>query len=162
MKEELPEYLTMLDFQLPLENSLSRLEEGVYLNDIIINFMLRVFEKAAVSDDLCDKVTFMNSYFYTHLSEPSQHSDEKMLRILRKKLTRETCFIVIPINLLKENHWSLAIISNLNLSLNKEETDLDINTPAIIYLDSMFKISSETLQVLQRVVRLSEIVFPKQ
>jgi Ulp1 family protease len=92
-------------------------------------------------------------------ADPIKFDDDRIIRILKKRMKPETEFVLIPMNI-NANHWALAIIINVNLSLKPEDTLLTLNdvkgrpTPCFLYLDSLFKINEETRQALNRACHL--------
>ena len=64
-----------------------------------------------------ESILIMNTYFYTQLADPRRFPDDRVLKLLKKKLTPKIKYIVIPINLEEKQHWSLAIIANVNLNM---------------------------------------------
>lgn len=110
------------------------LDEGTYLNDVIIDFYLKYICENIMSQEQRNKTYIFNSYFYKRLTQKtSNKSDPAVTHAQVKKWTRgvdifEKDFIIIPIN--EHCHWYLAIICfhgqpliKLNLNEKEEEED---------------------------------------
>ena len=59
----------------------------------------------------------MNTFLYPQLVNADRYDDTKIARFLKKRVKPSTQYLLIPINLEGNKHWSLAIIANLNLQL---------------------------------------------
>lgn len=100
------------------------LQEGIYLNDIIIDFYLKyIFESLAPEEQ---KQTYIfNSYFYKRLTQRQNNkSTAEQMHNQVKKWTRnvnifEKDFIVIPVN--EHCHWYLVVICHPGLEETKNE-----------------------------------------
>jgi len=108
--------------------------------------MLNIFSNVLIHEKFRDKIVVMNTFLFPQLSDPIQYSDEKVIRILkRKQINSDTQFLVIPINLTDRKHWSLAIICNLNLFMTEIEGALvPSDRVSILYLDSLMSLDSMT------------------
>ena len=75
----------------------------------------------------------------------------------KRGLSSSTDFVIMPVNLETEHHWSLAIFVNVNGSLTKGEQcalDVDDGKSCILYLDSLLKIKPDILKALLKVGNL--------
>ncbi|TNV86698.1 hypothetical protein FGO68_gene2845 [Halteria grandinella] len=144
--------LTLDKIEIALENCAQRLDQGQYLNDDIINFALTMLSKAYPDESMI----ILNTYFYPQLIDPKRFPNERIIRLLNKKLTSKVNFIILPINLEAKKHWSLAIIANANLTMKQEDTFLQITVkggspcPCFLYLDSLMTIDQEIRSGLNR------------
>ena len=113
---------------IPITNEdLACLQDGIYLNDIIIDFYLKYIFENVLTPEQKEKTYIFNSYFYKRLTQkqspkpsPIQMHDQV------KKWTRnvdifEKDFVVIPIN--EHSHWYLAIICFPGLTKNNSCSD---------------------------------------
>ena len=123
------------------------LREGVYVNDVIINFYLKyLFASLEASNK--KKTHIFSSFFYQNLTDTekskvlSKPSDSlrKKRHTTVKRWTKnmnifEKDFIVIPVNV-KNLHWYLAIICFPGLLAPKRE-GVVLKAPVILFLDSL-------------------------
>ena len=128
--------------------------------------MIKCIFNLVTPEDFKQKSVLLNTYIYTMLAKPEVNDDHNIMRVFRRQgVTKDTCFLIIPINLLKEQHWSLAIIANLNNTLTsnhyclqlRDESDKE-HMPCIIYLDSLLQISQETKKALNRAANLAMMI----
>ena len=100
---------------IPITNlDLACLDEGTYLNDIIIDFYLKFICETVMTKEQKDKTYIFNSYFYKRLTQKaSNKTDPAQIHAQVKKWTRNVDifnkdYVVIPIN--EHSHWYLAIV----------------------------------------------------
>ena len=136
-------------------NFLDLVEPGRYLNDVVINFFLEFFHTLFLNANKKNKVSLVSTFLYPQLVKVDQYNDDKIKRFLKRKITPTTQYLLIPINLESHQHWSLAIIANLNLQVPSDSSILESTTTSILYLDSIMKILPETKQALNRCVRIA-------
>ena len=67
-----------------VQNDLWRLNDGIFLNDSIINFMLEIFHNEIPKEDLKNSTFVMNSYFFS-LALNKDNSDSSLMRILKRR-----------------------------------------------------------------------------
>ncbi|XP_066930566.1 uncharacterized protein [Clytia hemisphaerica] len=112
------------------------LDEGTYLNDIIIDFYLKYICETLMTPEQREKTYIFNSYFYKRLTQKaSNKTDPAQIHAQVKKWTRnvdifQKDYIIIPIN--EHCHWYLAIVCfhgrqpvHLENAENDEEEDDD-------------------------------------
>jgi len=109
------------------------LDEGTYLNDIIIDFYLKYICESVMTKAQKEKTYIFNSYFYKRLThKTSNKTDPTVIHAQVKKWTRnvdifQKDFVIIPIN--EHCHWYLAIIcfhgqqKHGELDLNEKEEE---------------------------------------
>lgn len=142
-----------------VDECFSKLREGQYLNDEIINFMLSMFTAAFIAPGDQTKV-ILNTYIYEQLINPAYYPDQRIMKVLRKKLTAKTRFIIMPINLSRIQHWTLAIFGNVDLGMQQEQDGLTVADkagnpcPFFLYLDSLGRIDVDTRKGLNRMCEL--------
>lgn len=100
---------------IPITNlDLACLDEGTYLNDIIIDFYLKFICESIMTTEQKEKTYIFNSYFYKRLTQKaSNKTDPAQIHSQVKKWTRnvdifEKDYVIIPIN--EHSHWYLAIV----------------------------------------------------
>uniref|UniRef100_T2M6I8 Sentrin-specific protease 7 n=1 Tax=Hydra vulgaris TaxID=6087 RepID=T2M6I8_HYDVU len=100
---------------IPITNEdLLCLQDGTYLNDIIIDFYLKYIFDNILTSQQKERTYIFNSYFYKRLTQKqSPKPNPVQMHDQVKKWTRnvdifEKDFVVIPIN--EHSHWFLAII----------------------------------------------------
>ena len=100
---------------IPITNlDLACLDEGTYLNDIIIDFYLKFICETVMTKEQKDKTYIFNSYFYKRLTQKaSNKTDSVQIHAQVKKWTRnvdifQKDYVIIPIN--EHSHWYLAIV----------------------------------------------------
>lgn len=59
-----PDFINVLGERLDIQGCKVKLQPEVYLNDVVINFMLTVIEKVVPSPDLLARTAFFNTYFF--------------------------------------------------------------------------------------------------
>jgi len=102
------------------------LEEGVYLNDIIIDFYLKYLFEEVLSEEQRQKTYMFNSYFYKRLTQKQGKFSPEQMHNHVKKWTRnvdifQKDFIIIPVN---ENcHGYLVIICYPGNTVNNTVLD---------------------------------------
>ncbi|TCD69028.1 hypothetical protein EIP91_009091 [Steccherinum ochraceum] len=102
---------------------LKRLEPNQYLNDILIEFGLKLWlaDLRATNPELADQVHLFGSYFYQKLNVRNK---EQGYQSVRKWTSRIDIFskkyLIVPIN--EHLHWYLAIICNPEYTLRPPET----------------------------------------
>ncbi|KMZ09506.1 ubiquitin-like-specific protease 1D [Drosophila simulans] len=128
------------------------LEEGSYLNDIIIDFYLRWLKNNIIPEGQRDGTHIFSTFFYKRLTTDTSPNKKKTPVAQRrhervKKWTRnvnifEKDFIIIPFN--DQSHWILAIICfpYLTSSVVKDDVqtpgeDIPIKQPLILIFDSL-------------------------
>jgi sentrin-specific protease 7 len=142
-----------------------RLNDKQWLNDNIINMCTQCAFHGVASAEVKSQTILMNTFFYP-IARNMAETDTKIIRCLkRQKVGPDTCYIMIPIN--QDDHWTLAIIANLNGDLCKLGDEIEIQvrenhkdftspaTPFILYIDSLYSISNEKRLVLNRVATLA-------
>ena len=93
---------------------LACLEEGIYLNDVIIDFYLKYTFDHILTEEQRKKTYLFNSYFYKRLTQKSGSKySADLMHAQVKKWTRnvdifEKDFIIIPVN--EHCHWYLVVI----------------------------------------------------
>ena len=121
---------------------------GVFLNDKIVNFYMKLLEDTYSSKE--NNIFITNSYFYSLLSKgESGDLDQPLINyrtVMNKKMNIFECkMIIIPI--CDNNHWSLIIINRVDLMSNIFDKALTNNVdmsqkeilfPEIFYLDSYY------------------------
>ena len=110
---------------IPITNlDLACLDEGTYLNDIIIDFYLKFICETVMTKEQKEKTYIFNSYFYKRLTQKaSNKTDPAQIHAQVKKWTRnvdifDKDYVIIPIN--EHSHWYLAIVCFHGQQLIKE------------------------------------------
>jgi len=91
--------ITALGFNLK-HAVLSRLEDGRWLNDEIINFMLNLMVKSIPTEELRKKVILQTTFLFPMVLNQNYNDDDMLLRI-KKQLLRnkeDNCYYIVPIN----------------------------------------------------------------
>ncbi|XP_014218711.1 sentrin-specific protease 7 [Copidosoma floridanum] len=140
------------------------LNQGQFLNDIIIDFYLKYFALEKLSDQDKERTYIFNTFFYTKLSNPKctltnanmsladiQHAEVK--RWTKNINIFEKEFIIIPINL--DKHWFSAVICypalfGMDPNDSKSEcSDGSNHYPCIIIFDSLTSFTIGKTRVIQ-------------
>ncbi|KAJ3321207.1 hypothetical protein HDV06_004550 [Boothiomyces sp. JEL0866] len=129
------------------EQDVSRLNEGEFLNDTVIEFYIRYLCEINADNPIYQKTHFFNSFFFEQLmSSKDDRKFEFAYERIRKWTNRvdifEKDYLVIPVN---ENlHWYLAVVYNPGACLlDLAETECD-NLDTVIQESEI--ISEETLE----------------
>lgn len=149
------------------------LNDGVFLNDGIVNFYLKIIEDEYTCQDGQNNVLIQRSFFYNSLSN-QQNSNcsndfcypESCSYIKTKINVFSFKTLIIPI--CESYHWSLIIVndidkmkniftknnldemnnnccnSNNNIEINEEECDY----PEIFYLDSFYDLNTRRMTII--------------
>lgn len=135
----------------------SRLDEGEFLNDTLVNFYLKYFHQVTANENksLGDSIYIFNTFFYDRLSyKPPQKEDgkpkeevavsepsnyDKVRKWTSKVDLFKMKYVIVPIN--AKLHWNLAIIYNLPALLRpskrvQAEEVADESAPRKIDLDN--------------------------
>ena len=96
-----------LDSVIVRQNDLDRLQPGVFLNDVLVNFYLLYIEHQLMPKATRKRVKIFSSYFFTLLYE---HGYSRVQKWLSQQSIFDYDFVVIPINL--HLHWKVAILCN--------------------------------------------------
>jgi Ulp1 family protease len=106
---------------------ISRLDEGEFLNDNLIDFSLRFLEHDLHTEhpDIARRVYFQNTFFYTKLTKAPVRSNginyDDVKRWTAKIDIFSYDYIIVPVN--EKMHWYLAIICNPSRLLHPVEND---------------------------------------
>jgi len=90
------------------------LAEGIYLNDIIIDFYLKYLYESVLTPAQQEKTYMFNSYFYKRLTQKqgTKFSPEQMHGLVAKWTRNidlfDKDFVIIPVN--EHCHWYLVVI----------------------------------------------------
>ena len=118
------------------------LDEGTYLNDVIIDFYLKYLYEGVMSKEQREKTYIFNSYFYKRLTLKSGSKfSPSVMHAQVKKWTRnvdifQKDFIIIPVN--EHCHWYLVIVCFPSSTYNiedfneKEEEEEEEDAPDFI------------------------------
>ena len=100
---------------IPITNlDVACLDEGTYLNDIIIDFYLKYVWENVMTSEQREKTYVFNSYFYKRLTQKtSPKASPASMHAQVKKWTRNVDifkkdFIIIPVN--EHSHWYLVAV----------------------------------------------------
>ncbi|KAK9463426.1 uncharacterized protein V1516DRAFT_631231 [Lipomyces oligophaga] len=105
------------------QDDFSRLDDGCYLNDTIIDFYLNfILQKLQREHPEIAKYTYIfNTFFYEKLMQKTKGGSTGGYENVRKWTSKVDLFsmkyVIIPIN--ERAHWYLAILSNLNGLIKK-------------------------------------------
>jgi Ulp1 family protease len=115
--------------------------------------MADVALNVVATDDLRAQTVLFNTFFYEQLSNRNGFSNQRILKIFSKlNFSQKTRYLIIPINLKAQNHWSLSIIV---LNNTKDRGPLSKGSN-ILYLDSMYVAPENVYENLSRAVALAE------
>ena len=91
--------ITALGFNLKLA-VLSRLEDGRWLNDEIINFMLNLMVKSIPTEELRKKVILQTTFLFPMVLNQNYNDDDMLLRMKKQFLRNkeDNCYYIVPIN----------------------------------------------------------------
>lgn len=122
-------------------DDVTRLNEGEFLNDTLINFFLKYFHQVVSENDktLGNSIYIFNTFFYEKLS--LKRKDESVSNYSKVKTWTSKVdlfkmkYVIVPINY--KMHWYLAIIYNLPALLRDksegsrpvEEVDSTVSNP---------------------------------
>ena len=109
-----PANVTLIDkYSVPFKHhDLLRLNPGVWLNDEVVNFFMKLFEeRESTAADLARRSNlFMNSFFYSKLALSKEGFNyNNVKRWTKGKNVFSYNLIFIPIN--AAHHWTMVIIS---------------------------------------------------
>lgn len=112
---------------------IERLDDGVYLNDSIIEFYLRWLEEH-LQPQTASRIYIFNTFFYKNLTTNTgkQRINYQNVRRWTSKVDIFSYdYIIVPVNL-KDDHWYVAIICNPGrlLALNSNDNVIEIADPA--------------------------------
>lgn len=96
-----------MDSVIVRQNDVDRLQPGVFLNDVLVNFYLLYIEHQLMPKAMRKRVKIFSSYFFTLLYE---HGYSRVQKWLSQQSIFDYDFVVIPINL--HLHWKVAILCN--------------------------------------------------
>ena len=136
-----------------------KLGNGVFLNDKIVNFYMKLLEDTYSSKD--NNILITTSYFYSLLSHgESGELDQPLINyktVMNKKMNIFECKVII-IPICYNNHWSLMIINRVDLMGNIFDKTLTNNInmnqkeivfPEIFYLDSFYDCNEGTEKMIR-------------
>lgn len=98
---------TNFDSVIVRQSDVDRLQPGVFLNDVLVNFYLLYIERVLMKKAERKRVKIFSSYFFTLLYE---HGYDRVQKWLAQQSIFDYDFVVIPINL--HLHWKVAILCN--------------------------------------------------
>ncbi|KAG9232731.1 hypothetical protein BJ875DRAFT_466066 [Amylocarpus encephaloides] len=114
------------------QDDIERLDDGVFLNDNLIEFYLRYLESELQrnSPHVAKRIYIHNTFFYKTLCKDSQKGARGINYEAVKRWTRKVDlvsyrYIIVPIN--ESSHWYLAIICNASKLL-----DLGVEQPVLM------------------------------
>ncbi|KAI9342666.1 hypothetical protein BDR26DRAFT_933573 [Obelidium mucronatum] len=119
------------------EHDLTRLADGEFLNDSLIEFQLRFLLHGTPKSNRNHQFHFFNTFFYSQLTAVDQNKRKIPFNECYQRVRKWTSkfnlfmkrFLVIPIN---ENlHWYLAVIINPWAFLAALDSDLQYDTNAV-------------------------------
>lgn len=96
---------TNLDSVIIRQGDVDRLQPGVFLNDVLVNFYLMYIEHELMAKEDRKRVKIFSSYFFTLLYE---HGYARVQKWLSQLNIFDYDYIIIPINL--HLHWKVAIL----------------------------------------------------
>ncbi|KAI8815560.1 uncharacterized protein EV422DRAFT_373110 [Fimicolochytrium jonesii] len=104
-----------------------RLQDGEYLNDVVIEFFMKWLALQGVNKEHENEVHFFNSFFFEQLSygqtgkknSPDDSGYERVKKWTKSIKLFEKKYIFVPIN--ENMHWYLALIYNPGALLKEEE-----------------------------------------
>lgn len=108
------------------ESDLECLQPREYLNDKIINFLLKYMHNTLLNDAQQRKVHIFDTFFMTAIERCEAN---RMYRWLRNLRLFDFDHLMIPVNL--DEHWFLMVLSNPEYIFNENEK------PTIHIMDSM-------------------------
>lgn len=107
------------------DNDLNSLTEGSYINDTIINVILKHFHRHLLNEDQQKKVYIFDTFFIKAIQmKRSDYIQRWLFNIFEKD------YLIIPVNL--EFHWFLMILNHPNKLF-----DADDHSTCIQVMDSM-------------------------
>ncbi|RUS24234.1 hypothetical protein BC938DRAFT_473906 [Jimgerdemannia flammicorona] len=136
------------------EEDISRLDDGEFLNDNIIEFYLKwYFDQLKMKNlELANKVHIFNSFFYKRLTQKAKSNKTENNYDRVKKWTSKVDlfrkrYIFMPVN--ESLHWYLVLICNPNLMLplSSQNNPIDVDAEAAVSSTTMAE-SSNTSAIL--------------
>ena len=143
---------TSLDVKM---RDLKTLNDGVFLNDGIVNFYLKIIEDQYFNGNSNNNILIMKSFFYNLLS-----NQQTQFEIFYTFTYPESCsFSVMKINVflfktliipICENyHWSLIIVNDLDKMKNIFIDDINNKEyPQLFYLDSFYERNDRRILII--------------
>ncbi|KAI9149279.1 ulp1 protease family [Paramyrothecium foliicola] len=121
------------------KDDISRLDEGQFLNDNLINFYIRYLQTRLeqTKPDILNKVYFFNTFFYEKLRPARGKINYDGVKAWTAKIDIFSYdYIVVPVN--ENAHWYLAIICNTPNTIRHERED-----------DSLITTSQDDVQIIE-------------